>query len=314
MSRFQILFMAVASFVLISCNNQGNDGKVLDTPTSGEIVIAVDETFQPILEAVSPVFHAIYKKAKVNITYMPEVDAFKQMLTDSVRMIVVPRPLSEKELSYFKGKTLNPKQVKLALDGIAILVHPSNRDTLLTVQQMKDIFLGNITDWNQINPASKLGNMKVIFDNPNSSIVRYVVDSITHTGDLGSQLSSMKYNKDVVDFVAETPNALGLIGVSWVSDRNDPSCLSFLNKVNVVAISKEEIAIPENSYQPYQAYIATGKYPFTRYIYMINTEPRVGLETGFSAFAAGDKGQRIILKTGILPYTQPVRIIQVNKN
>jgi phosphate transport system substrate-binding protein len=141
-----------------------------------------------------------------------------------------------------------------------------------------------------------------------------VVDSITRTADLGSALSAMKYNRDVVDFIAKTPNAIGLIGVSWVSDRDDPSCLSFLDKVNVAAISIAEKAVPENSYQPYQAYIATGKYPFTRYIYIINAEPRMGLVTGFSAFAAGDKGQRIILKTGILPYTQPVRLIHVNDN
>jgi len=300
--------------LVFSCNDITGEKKLANTGTTGEDVVAVDETFQPIIEAVLPVYHAIYKYADIKVKYIPEVDALNLLLKDSVKMIIVTRPLSKNEVAFFNQKKLFPKETRIALDGIAVLVSPLNEDTLFTVSQIKDILLGKITNWKQINPDSELGEIKVIFDNPNSSTVRYVVDSITRSANLGSALSAMKYNSDVVDFIAKTPNAIGLIGVSWVSDRDDPSCLTFLNKVNVAAISVEEKAVNSNSYQPYQAYIATGKYPFTRYIYIINAEPRMGLVTGFSAFVAGDKGQRIILKTGILPYTQPVRLIQINDN
>ncbi len=246
--------------------------------------------------------------------YIPEVDALNALFRDSVYLAIVPRPLTKDEIAYFNSKKLFPKETKVALDGIAVLVHPSNTDTLFTMNQLKKIFLGEINNWNQINPDSKRGSLKVVVDNPKSSIVRFVVDSITGSGNLGSNVSAFEFNRDVVEFVSQTPNAIGLIGVSWISDRNDPSCLTFLKKVHIAAISNAETAIPENSYQPYQAYFATGKYPLTRYMYMINTEPRAGLSTGFSAFAAGDKGQRIILKTGILPYMQPVRLIKVKEN
>jgi phosphate transport system substrate-binding protein len=305
----------IVAFVmaLYSCNNLGVE-KHTDTATTGNAAIATDETFQPIVEAILPVYHAIYKYAKIKVNYLPEVDAINLLLKDSVKLAIVPRPLTANEVSYFNEKQIFPKEVKIALDGIAVLVNKKNTDTLLTVEQLRDIFLGKITRWEQINPSSTLGELKVIFDNPNSSIVRYVVDSITKSNILSDKLSAMKYNRDVVELVSNTPNAIGLIGVSWVSDKDDPACLSFLKNISVVAISKNNKATPENSFQPFQAYIATGKYALTRYIYMINTEPRAGLATGFSAFAAGDKGQRIILKTGILPYTQPVRIIQIKDN
>ena len=171
--------------------------------------------------------------------------------------------------------------------------------------------LGEITNWKQLNAKSSLGNIKVIFDNPKSSIVRFIVDSITKSGNLSSQLSSMQSNLDVVDFISKNPEAIGLIGVSWVSNRNDPKSLSFLNKIKVAGISVTEPAISENSYQPFQAYIATGKYPFTRFLYAVLSEPRPGLGTGFATFLASDKGQRIIQKTGILPYTLPVRLVHI---
>jgi phosphate transport system substrate-binding protein len=123
----------------------------------------------------------------------------------------------------------------------------------------------------------------------------------------------MQYNIDVADFISKTPNAIGVMGISWISDSRDPKSLSFLKKVKVSGISTLDPPTSENCYQPFQAYIATGKYPLTRFVYMILTEPRAGLGTGFTSFVAGDKGQRIILKTGILPYVEPVRIVNVKE-
>jgi phosphate transport system substrate-binding protein len=305
------IVVLVFCLLILGCHNKHASDHYTDTPTTGKVSIAVDETFQPIFEAELPVFHAIYKYASIKPEYLPETDVLNLLIKDSVRLAIVSRPLNRKEMNYFHSKKFFPKEIPVAIDGIAVLVNPANPDTLFTVSQLRKIMLGEITDWKQVNANSKSGKIKVVFDNPNSSTIRFVVDSITKTGKLGKQLSAMMYNLDVVDFVANTPNAIGLIGVSWISDRRDPKSLSFLNKIKVAGISQSEIATEENSYQPFQAYIATGKYPLTRFVYMILTEPRAGLGTGFTSFVASDKGQRIILKTGILPYTQTVRIVNV---
>lgn len=301
---------AVFAFALISCSNKPMDGYT-DTPTTGKITIAVDETFQPVIEEELPVFHAIYQYAKITPLYVPEVDALNLLIKDSVRLAVVSRKLSEKEISYFNNKQFIPRQVEIAVDGIAVLLHPSNPDSLLTVDQIQKILIGEITDWSQIDPSSKLGKINVVFDNPNSSTVRYAVDSIAHSTKLGKHLSAMEYNLDVVEYVADSPSSIGLIGVSWISDRRDTTCLTFYREIRVARISDEETATIENSFQPYQAYLATGQYPFRRMIYMVLTEPRTGLASGFVSFVSSDKGQRIILKTGILPYTQTIRIVNV---
>lgn len=300
------------ALVVTGCNDKPNSDRYTDTPTAGKISIAVDESFRPIIDAVLPVFHAMYKYAEIKPKYLPEVSALNLLLKDNVRLAVVSRPLNAKEMSYFHSKKLFPQIVPVAVDGIAVILNPSNPDTLFSISQLRKMMLGSITDWKQINPRSKLGKIKVVFDNPNSSTVRFVVDSLTKTGNLSNQLSAMSYNLDVVDFVSNNPNAIGLIGVSWISDSRDPKCMSFLNRIKVAGISAADVATANNSYQPFQAYIATGKYPLTRFVYMVLTEPRAGLGTGFLSFVSSDKGQRIILKTGILPYTQPVRIVNIS--
>jgi len=312
MKKSATVILVSTCLLLAACTHKSTGDSYTDTATTGNVTIAVDETFQPIIEAELPVFHAIYKYAHIQPRYLPENAAINLLLHDSVRLAIVSRPLSAKEMDYFHSKKFFPKEVPVAIDGIAVIVNPSNKDTLFSVSQLRKIMLGEITDWKQLNPKSRLGKIKVVFDNPNSSTVRFVVDSITKTGKLGNQLSAMLYNLDVVDFVSGNANAIGLIGVSWISDSRDPKSLSFLNKIRVAAISTEDVPTTKNSFQPFQAYIATGKYPLTRFIYMILSEPRVGLGSGFTSFVSGDKGQRIILKTGILPYIVPLRIVHVS--
>jgi len=310
--RTSVIVFACSLLVFIAgCRPEKARDKFTDTPTTGKVSIAVDETFQPVIEEELPVFHAMYKYAEITPVYLPELDAVDLLLKDSVRLAIVSRPLSVKEKEYFHSRKFFPHEAQLAVDGIAVLVNPLNPDTLFSVNTIRKILLGEITTWKQLNGKSNLGKIKVLFDNPNSSIVRFMVDSITRTGKLGDQLSALQYNLDVVDYVSKNPDAIGLIGVSWVSDRRDPKCLSFLSKVKVAGISSEDPAVPENSYQPFQAYIATGKYPFTRFMYALISEPRAGLGSGFTSFVASDKGQRIIQKTGVLPVTQPVRLVHV---
>lgn len=306
-------FLAMFSLILSSCHSSSPD-KYTDTPTTGSIPVSVDETFQPIVDSEIPVFQGIYQSAKIKPIYEPEVDAFNRLFKDSVRMIVVSRKLTLKEQEFFANKKFFPKEVKIALDGIAVICNKTNKDTLLTMNQLKQILLGEVTNWKQINPKSKLGPIKTVFDNPKSSTVRFAVDSICETNKLSKNLTSFLKNSEVLDFVKKTPNAIGLIGVAWVSDSHDSTALSFKKNVHVMSISRKDVATEENSFQPFQAYINDGRYPLTRSIFIIVSEPRTGLATGFTSFIASDRGQKIILKTGVLPATQPIRVVKIKED
>ena len=312
MKRIVFSFFIVTGLLLLISCRQKNPDKLTDTPTSGSIKIGVDETLAPIIRSEIEVFESIYYTSKIEDIPCPEVDAFNLLLKDSVRMIIATRTLNDKETEYFKSVKIYPKEVKIAVDGIALIVHKENRDTMLTTGVIKDILTGKIKTWNQVNPESKPDSIKVIFDNPKSSTAEFAVKSICNNQPLFSGLSALNNNRDVIDFVAKTPNALGIIGVNWISNKRDTTCMGFLDKIKVIAVSKEDIATEANSFQPYQAYLANGQYAFTRNVYVILADPRIGLTSGFTSFLTNDRGQRIILKSGILPVTQPVRIIQVN--
>jgi hypothetical protein len=148
-----LLFLIfLTGFFCISCNKLNRD-PYANTPTSGRIKIAVDETFRPIMDSELTVFAALYRYSEITPAYLPEKNAFEQLLNDSVNFLLAARSLTEEETAYLKSKKLFPRITSIATDAIAVILHPDNKDTLLTVAQLKGIMTGKINKWKDINPS-----------------------------------------------------------------------------------------------------------------------------------------------------------------
>ena len=311
MKRKGLIILSLLGVLLFSsCRNTPKD-RHTDTISSGVIGISADESFRPIIQQQIDVFENNYPMAGIVPFYVSEVEAINLLLSDSVRLAIATRTLTEQEKEYLKSRKFFAREIKIATDGIAVIVNNQNPDSLISVSDLRRIMTGKITDWKGLNPKSALGELKLVFDNPNSSTVRFAIDSICKGEPLSSNLYAQKDNPAVIDFVAQTPGAIGIIGAAWIGNQNDTTRLSFIENVKVMRVSREEIATPSNSYKPYQAYLALRSYPLTRDVYILLTDPRTGLATGFTSFVTSDIGQRIILRSGIVPATQSVRIVNV---
>jgi phosphate transport system substrate-binding protein len=293
------------------CNSKSKDGRT-DSFYNGSIQVAVDESFLPILQEETAVYEGLYPDTKLTPLAVTQPEAIRLLLTDSVRLAVAGRRLTKQETAVLESRKFFPREIKLATDGLALIVHPQNPDTLISVEQLRQLLTGKATTWQAINPKSRLGTVIPVFDNPNSSGVHYLTDSICRGEALGKNVKALHTNREVIDYVKRTPQAIGIIGVNWLSDRNDSTGLTFYREVGVMSVSAAPVPTPQNSFKPYQAYLYTGQYPLARSLYVLLTDPREGLATGFGNFLTTDRGQRIILKSGLVPATQPVRIVQVN--
>ncbi len=274
------------------------EGQKLDTPTTGHIRISVDECFYPLVAAELDVFHSLYKYAVVTASYVPEQQAFADLLADSARIIVATRELNDEEKKYFESIKIFPRTLKIAVDALALIVHPQSPDSTITLRQLEDLFKGE-------NPNEKWKDLRFVFDNTSSSTARYVRE--TFNTELPPYCFAVNNNPEVINYVASNQNAIGIIGVNWISDGDDSTAQEFLKKVRTIRIISD--STDTRGKQPYQAYMANNTYPLTRNVYIISREARSGLGSGVSAFMASDKGQRIVLKSGLVPATMPIRII-----
>lgn len=310
MKRQFWLIGIVCLTALSACNSKSKGPE--DTPTSGTIKIAADESFRPIIQEEIDVFVGLNPLAEIVPYYTTEVEAVNLLLKDSVRLAITTRTLTKEEMNSFHSRKFFPREIKLATDGLALIVNRQNPDTLLSVRDFRRILTGEAKEWKQVYPSSTLDGIQVVFDNKNSSTVRFAIDSVCGGKDLSTgNVSAMETNQQVIDFVAKNPQAIGVIGVNWLGNRSDTTNLSFRDEIRVMSVSAEDVATPANSYKPYQAYLYYGNYPLARPIYILLNDPRNGLPWGFYAFLTSDKGQRIILKSGLVPATQPVRIVHI---
>lgn len=311
MKRQFWLIGIVLLLALSACRSKSKEGPT-DTYSSGVIAIAADESFEPIIQEEIDVFESLYPLAGIVPRYTTEVEAINLLLKDSVRLAIATRTLTEEEMNSFHSRKFYPREIKLATDALALIVNRANPDSLLSVRDFRRILTGEAKSWKQVNPRSGLKEIQVVFDNKNSSTVRFAMDSVCGGKPLATEnVSALNTNQQVIDFVAKNPEAIGVIGVNWLGNRSDTTNLSFKEEIRVMAVSAEDVATPENCYKPYQAYLYYGNYPLARPIYAILNDPRNGLPWGFTSFMTSDKGQRIILKSGLVPATQPVRIVHV---
>ena len=311
--NINILVLLWGCWIFTACNTNGKT-EVTDTPTSGQLNISVDESFAPIIDSHVYTFQKLYKYAKVDAAYKPEADVVKDLINDSARVIIISRKLTPDETKVFERIKLTPRVNRIAVDGVALIVHPDNPDTLLTLQQVRNIFTGKTANWNQITGKNKASDITIVFDNTGSSTARYILDSINLKQPLPPKVFAAKSNPALIDYVSKNPNAIGVLGVNWISDTDDSTAVSFSNKIKVVGVSKESNPVNSDRYfQPYQAYLAQGTYPLRRDLYVISREARAGLGTGFASFVAGDKGQRIFLKSGLMPAQGQIRLVQITE-
>ena len=286
----------------LGCNkNPGKVGSEPQSPTSGTLGLVADESFAPILEDQLMVFRSSYPKANIAVSYKAENQLLNYFLNDTVRVAVMARTLTPQEASIFERKQIKVRVNRIAVDAVALIANKASGDTAITVQEIIDIMKG------------KSGIKKLVFDNANSSTVRYLkelsgVENLPENG-----IYALKSNPEVIRYVHNNLGAIGVIGVNWVKDPG-PEIAPLMDKVRILGVKNLPGKLGSDKfYKPNQNNLALELYPLKRDLYIINCQGGGGLGMGFSSFLASERGQRIVLKSGLLPDSIPSREIFIRK-
>jgi len=276
------------------CNQKETINTNKESIVKGSVTILVDETLTPVIEDQVAVFESNYD-AKIKIVSKSESEIVISLFKDKSGIAVLTRNLTIEENKIFEQKKITPKITKFATDAIAFISNKATNDTLIDLK--------NVVEFMKGNQSSTIKGL--VFDNPNSSTIRYMntlagVKTIPENG-----VYSFKTNQEVIKFVAQNNGMIGVLGVNWLSQPM-PEMQEYIDKVNILSVKSLS---GRNYYSPSQNNIAEGKYPLARDLYIINGQGYSGLGMGFASFVAGDKGQRIILKSGLLPIRIPGRKI-----
>jgi phosphate transport system substrate-binding protein len=300
-----LLFLSVAvilSFAIFqSCKkyNDISDGE--ETIIKGNATILVDESLQSIVDAQIMVFESQYA-AKIKQINQSETSIVNDLIAQKHAIAVLSRKLTDKELAVFKNKQIQPRITQFATDAVVFVVNSKSNDTVFEVSDVYDFLK---------NKPSVIKNMT--FESANSSTQSFLSSLAGVTTEKQNNIFSEKNYIAVLKHVQANQNAIGVIGLNQIveptAEVND-----LLKNVKVVSVRNvKKDGVSQEAYKPSQDNIGSGLYPFERPIFMLNFQGRSGLGMGFASFVAGEIGQRIVLKSGLMPVRMPSRIINTRK-
>ncbi|QHS55088.1 phosphate ABC transporter substrate-binding protein [Mucilaginibacter sp. 14171R-50] len=298
---FRALLSGVAFLIVLqACKQNAGKKTELDGFMSGTAVFGADESFSPIIDEELYIFKAAFPDANPVLQYKAEADVVNDLMNDKYRVAILPRTLDTTELGILKRRSLTADTIRFAIDAIALIVNQASNDTLISVNEIKSM----------LNGRSKT-DKNIVFDNPNSSLVRYLKTLSGNNGLKQKNIYALSSSKEVIKYVSTHPNSIGITGFSWLNDP-DKDYADAVDKVKIVGVRNEDSKTAPNQYfKPSQETLVQHTYPLSRALYIIDCTGRKGLGAGFASFLASERGQRIILKSGLLPDSIPPREINI---
>jgi phosphate transport system substrate-binding protein len=325
-----VAFAALATLV------SGCSRPAFESPTRGALVVAAAESHAPLAAREAALFTSLYSGAGVRVQKTTTREAYVALLEDSVRLVVADRPPNAEEQQAIDKLRLEVQQVRIAEDGLGIVVNAANGIESLSIEQISALLGGRVTDWRQVPGADLSGAVNVVTTGRNSGAWELLSGTFFAShGPICPGIVAAS-QRDVLARIAADPRALGVVSVAAWKQPADPvvpgtaaaaagapnttatagwapgvRTSNLSDKVRALAIASVDSLGQPVRHALHQANIHLGVYPLHYPVYVVfNTKSR--LAAGFSAFIASAPGQKLILDSGLVPATMPVRIVQLH--
>jgi len=219
---------------------------------------------------------------------------FSSLISGTCDIAMSSRNIKQKEIDLAKQKGINPFEIKVALDGLAVVVHPNNPVDKLTIDQLAQIFTGKITSWKELGGAD--AKIVLLSREVNSGTHVYFKEHVLRKNDPNSKEEFapgallLPSSQAIADEVANNPAAIGYYGMGYISPKQ--------KAVSIAQDEKSEYIAPtvEN--------VISSKYPISRPLFFYtNGEPKDTVKA-FLDFALSQKGQQIVRETDFVPVKQ----------
>ncbi len=259
-------------------------GLVMGGAVQGETLqIEGSTTVGPIADAFAGYFKKVYPDLDITVKKTGSGDGAAALVDSRCDIATMSRFMKDKEFKDAVAGGAYPVAHVVAMDGVCIVVHPSNPVKALTKAQIRDIYMGKISDWSQVGGPSM--PIVVISRDTSSGTYETFHGLVMEKKEMGSGVEYVNSNPQAHARVKTTQGAIGYVGIGFL-DRS------------VKAVKVDGIL-------PSRQTIASGVYPVARPLFMFtNGYPRLGtMVHKFCTFYLTEKGQELVEAKGFVPLT-----------
>lgn len=272
MSRlFKVIVLCSAVFAILSSSHAQHNAK---------IVLDGSTTVGPIAKAFAEYYMGKHPDVNVTVSESGSGNGAKAIINGTADIGNLSRRMSEDEINAAKDKGIDVVEHVIAMDGIAIVVHPSNPIQRLTKDELKQIYIGEITNWKEFGGPDK--KIVVISRDTNSGTYESFQQLVTKSDRVTEKAEYVGSNGAVRQRVLTTEGAIGYIGLAFMEGAK---------------------ALEINGVAPSQETVNNKTYPISRPLFMYtNGQPKEGAPVSdFLNLYKTDDGKKIISEQGFVP-------------
>lgn len=213
------------------------------------------------------------------------------LINGTCDIAISSRDIKGKEIKLAEQKNIHPNEVKIALDGLAVVVHPSNTVDKLTLDQLSDVFTGRIVNWKEL--GGKDERIVLLSREVNSGTHVYFKEHVLRKNDpkrdeeFASEALMLSSSQAIADEVAANPAAIGYYGMGYISPHQKPVSIAMNDKSAYIKPTIENVV--------------NGLYPISRPLFLYTNGSPKGLVKQFVDFAGSEEGQQLVLYTDFVP-------------
>jgi len=286
-----ILILVILGLMVTACTSSPQVTPTISaTGKTGNIVVKGSDTMVNLASAWAEAYQEKHPGVKISVSGGGSGFGITALIDGTCDICDNSRPWSQQEIDRAKSeKGFNPVQTVVALDGVSIVVNPQNPISELTVDQLAAIYTGKINNWREV--GGKDASIVVLSRDSNSGTHVFFKEHILQAKDkkaeYGSDVQFLPTNQSIHDEVARNPNAIGYIGLGYVTPE-----------VKVLGIKKDASS---PAIKPDPATIKDGSYPVARPLFVTTRGEPSGIIKDYIDWILGPDGQKIVSDLDFVP-------------
>jgi phosphate transport system substrate-binding protein len=257
----------------------------------GTLKIAGSTTVLPLAQLWAEEYMGKNPDASISVSGGGTGTGISMLLNGTCDIANASREASFKELDTAKSRNSKLNEVKLARDGLAIIVHPGNNVKNLTLAQLEGIYSGKFSTWRDVGGNSNKA-IVVVGRDSSSGTYGFFQEAVLHKGAYRKDTLAQASNAAVAQAVSQSQDAIGYVGMAYAEEFEKQ------HRVSAVSISRKK---GDPGMVPSAKTVMTGEYPLFRYLYAYTLGSPRGLGAAFLKWCTGTEGQALVEKAGYLP-------------
>ncbi|MFH1021498.1 MAG: PstS family phosphate ABC transporter substrate-binding protein [Pseudomonadota bacterium] len=246
------------------------------------------DTMVHLVSSWTEEFMKAHAEADISVTGGGSGTGITALINGTTDICAASRGMKEKELKLAGDKKISPVEIPVARDGIVLIVHPENPVNGLTIDQLRLIYTGKVTNWKEVGGPDT--PILLLSRESSSGTFVFFQEHILNKEDFSSSARLLPGTSALVQSVAADRGAIAYVGLGFAAEAK--------GTVKTLGIQAGDQAAPV---VPSEETVSSGAYPVSRPLFFYTNGAPTDTTKQFIDFCLSPAGQKIVRETGYVP-------------